>query len=54
MKKLKIFLFVVTIITGGYLIVLGEIDDSPGGMFLGFMMISVGIITLIRHKSKKY
>lgn len=39
---------VVFIIAGLALIVFAEIDDSPGGMLLGLVIVIVSIFTLVK------
>jgi len=34
------------------MIVYGEIDDSPGGQFLGLLVIIIGIVCIVKSKKK--
>ena len=47
-KVLRIILFLLMLLLGGFLFVYGEIDDSPGGQMLGLVMVVVGVWYLVR------
>lgn len=50
MKILKILLFILAISFGIFMVVYGEMDDSPGGQMLGLVMAIIGIIGIIRNR----
>jgi hypothetical protein len=55
-KKFRIWrtIFVILAIAlGGFMIVYGGYDDSPGGQLLGVLIAIGGIVGLIREKKKK-
>ena len=52
MNKSKILLFIIAILIGVLMIVYGEIDDSPGGQFIGLLAIIIGIAGLVKSKKK--
>jgi hypothetical protein len=43
MNKRRLLFSVLAIAFGIFLIIFGEIDDSPGGQFLGLMAVIVGV-----------
>jgi len=49
-KIIKIFLCVLVIILGTFMIVFGEYDDSPGAQGIGLLMVIGGICGLIGKK----
>jgi len=52
MNKSKILYSILAILFGAFLIVLGEIDDSPGMMLIGLLVILIGIIGIIKSKKE--
>jgi drug/metabolite transporter (DMT)-like permease len=50
MNKRRIIFSVLLIIFGIFAIVYGEIDDSPGGQFLGLLAIIIGIVAVATGK----
>ena len=49
---LAILLGIFTISFGIFMIVYGEIDDSPGGQVIGLVIAIIGIVGIIRSKKK--
>ena len=45
---MKILLFILAILFGGFMFVYGGIDDSPGGQLLGLVLVVIGIVGVIR------
>jgi drug/metabolite transporter (DMT)-like permease len=52
MPKLKILLFIVLIIFGGFLFVYGGYDDSPGAQGLGLLVAIIGTMSLARMRKR--
>ncbi len=52
MKTVKILLYTLAIILGGFMFVYAEIDDSPGGQLIGVIFIIFGIVSLVKKKYK--
>ena len=50
MKKSGLFIWVVIILLGVFLIVYEGIDDSPGGQFIGLLVIIISVVGLIKSK----
>ena len=50
MYKIKLASFVLLILLGGFMVVYGEMDDSPGGQFLGLVAIVVGIMGIVKSR----
>lgn len=46
---IKILFFILAISFGIFMIVYGEMDDSPGGQMLGLVMAIIGIVGIIRN-----
>jgi hypothetical protein len=44
--------FILAITFGVFMIVYGEMDDSPGGQFLGLLAIIVGIASVVKSRKK--
>jgi hypothetical protein len=51
-KKVKIVLYILAILFGGFMVVYGGYDDSPGGQLLGVVLIVIGIVGLIKSGKK--
>lgn len=54
MKIIRIIYSILAILFGAFLIVYGEMDDSPGGQVLGLVLVIFGIVSLIRIRKKNY
>ncbi len=52
-RYIKIILSILAILFGVFLIIFGEYDDSPGAQGLGFILIIITIIIVIRGKKKQ-
>ncbi|MFA5744829.1 MAG: hypothetical protein WC887_01305 [Candidatus Paceibacterota bacterium] len=52
MKIGRIICFILAVVFGVFMIVYGEIDDSPGGQFLGLLSVIAGSIGMIKSKRK--
>ena len=52
MKKIKILYFIIAILIGVFMFIYGEIDDSPGGQLIGLLAVIMGIVGVIKKKSK--
>lgn len=44
---------VVAIAFGAFMVVYGEIDDSPGGQLLGLVVVLAGIVGVIKSRTNK-
>lgn len=49
MRIIKLLFSILAIPFGIFLVVYGELDDSPGGMLLGLAMTVIGIVLLFKH-----
>ncbi len=49
MKILKILGFVLALLFGAFMIVYGEIDDSPGGQGLGLLAVIMGVWGIVKQ-----
>lgn len=47
-KKTKIALFILSILFGVFIIVFGGYDDSPGAQVIGFVVVVIGIVSMIK------
>lgn len=54
MKKyyFKILCFILAILFGAFMVVYGEMDDSPGAQGLGLIAVIIGVTGIIRSKKK--
>ena len=52
MNKFRIIYSIFAILFGAFMVVYGEIDDSPGGQVLGLIVIIIGIVGIIKSKKK--
>jgi hypothetical protein len=52
-KNIKTILSILAILLGGFLIVFGGYDDSPGAQGLGLILIIAIIVVMIRGRNKK-
>jgi len=52
MNIIKFFCFILAILIGIFLIIYGEIDDSPGGQVIGLLAVIVGIVGVIKRRNK--
>jgi len=52
MNKSRILYSVLAMLFGAFLVVYGEIDDSPGGQLLGVLAVILGIVGVIKSKKK--
>ena len=50
MDKRRILFSILAVIFGAFLIVFGEVDDSPGGMLLGLIVVIVGVVGVIKSR----
>lgn len=50
MNKIRIIYSILAVLFGIFLIVYGEIDDSPGGQFLGLLVVILAIIYGIKSR----
>ena len=50
----RILYSMLAIVFGVFIVVYGEIDDSPGGQLFGHLPIIIGIVGLIKSKKKHY
>lgn len=51
--KVKLALALIAALIGVFLVWFGEIDDSPGGMLLGCMIVIIGIFGVVKVTRKK-
>ncbi|OGG60629.1 hypothetical protein A2765_03565 [Candidatus Kaiserbacteria bacterium RIFCSPHIGHO2_01_FULL_56_24] len=49
----RILYSVLAIVFGGFMVVYGGIDDSPGGQLLGLVAVVLGIVGVIKSTKKK-
>jgi len=49
----RITLSILVILFGGFMIVFGGIDDSPGGQLLGLLAVIFGMVYLLKSRKKK-
>ena len=49
---IRIVGFIMLILSGIFMFVFGEYDDSPGGQLIGVVVVIVGIIGMIKTKRK--
>ena len=52
MDTRKLIYATVAILLGGFFVVYGGIDDSPGGQLLGVVMAIIGIVILVKSWKK--
>jgi hypothetical protein len=52
MNKTKLILSILAIPLGAFLFVYGEFDDSPGGQLLGLLIVTAGIVGIIKSSRK--
>jgi len=52
MNKIRISLSILAIPFGIFMIMYGEMDDSPGGQALGLVAVIAGIVGLIKSHKK--
>lgn len=52
MSKRRIVYSLLAIVFGMAVIIFGGIDDSPGGQAIGFLLIVITVIGLIRNRNK--
>lgn len=53
MNKSRILYSILAIAFGIFMVVYGEIDDSPGGQLLGLFTGIVGVVGIAKSKKKK-
>ena len=49
-KLMKILGSILAILFGGFLVVYGGYDDSPGGQLLSLFIVVIGIVGLVRSQ----
>jgi hypothetical protein len=49
---MKIFTFLILIAFGGFMIVYGGYDDSPGAQGLGLLAVIGGVVGIVKNKKK--
>ena len=52
MNKSRILYSILAILFGAFMVVYGEIDDSPGGQLLGLLVVIIGVVGIIKSKKK--
>ena len=52
-KYIKIVSLVLAILLGIFIFIFGGYDDSPGAQLLGFIILTFGVVGLIRMRRKK-
>jgi len=52
MNKRRLLFSILTTAFGIFLIIFGEIDDSPGGQFLGLIAIIIGVAGALKSWKK--
>jgi hypothetical protein len=52
MNKLKIFFSITAILSGAFMFVYGEFDDSPGGQVLGVVVGIAGVVGVMQGMKK--
>ena len=52
MNKIKMLYYILAILFGMFLFIYGGIDDSPGGQLMGLIIVIIGIVGLIKRKTK--
>ncbi|MBU1202463.1 hypothetical protein KKH39_00200 [Patescibacteria group bacterium] len=50
---IKIVLFILLIPMGIFMFVFGGYDDSPGAQLIGFVLVTIAIIGIVKAKNKK-
>lgn len=50
MNILKILFLVLVILFGVFMLVFGELDDSPGGQLIGVLVAIAGIVGLVKNR----
>jgi len=48
----KIFFYIPIILVGIFLFIFGGYDDSPGAQLLGFVVVVLGIVGIIRNRKE--
>ena len=54
MIKRRILYAILAILSGAFLFVYGEFDDSPGGQLLGLVLVIIGIVGVIKSNKKTH
>lgn len=52
MNKMRILYSILAISFGAFMIVYGEMDDSPGGQMLGLILVIAGIVGIVKSRKK--
>lgn len=52
MHKIRIIYSILAILFGVFMIVYGEMDDSPGGQLLGLLAVIIGIVWAVKSMSR--
>lgn len=52
MNKSRIVFSIIAILFGAFMFVYGGYDDSPGGQLLGFLLVILGVVGVIKSKKK--
>ena len=52
MVKSRILYSFLAILIGAFMFIYSEIDDSPGGQMIGLLVVTVGIVGIIKRKKK--
>ena len=54
MKKTRLIYSTLAIAFGIFMVVYGEMDDSPGGQLLGLLAVILGMVGVIKSRKKNY
>jgi hypothetical protein len=49
----RITLSILAVLFGGFMIVYGGIDDSPGGQLLGLLLVIFGVYWFLKNRKKQ-
>ena len=52
MKITKLIFSILAILLGGFFVVYGGYDDSPGGQLIGVAVVIVGIVLAVKSRKK--
>lgn len=52
MNKYQIFLSILVILFGIFMIIFGGMDDSPGAQLIGLVVFIIGVVGIIKSKKR--
>lgn len=52
MNKTKIAFSILAILFGIFIFVYGGYDDSPGAQLLGFVIVIIGVVRMVKNRKK--